>query len=268
VLPNAQSGRATGVRRRRLSRVKEIARRSSRRRCLSASSVKDFDNGDRQVSRQIRPRLEQYRSSRAASKIMKLLWDCGRDRGSAGGTNSTRSTMRASRGHPIQALFNARSTGTYDKMIALADQCMADYDEKGWGATPGSTRTMSPIRACPRRCGRPSNATTCCSYWPVRFISALARVARAHTILMRSVSPRSRASSLGEKSLPVQEQVAGLACSTVSRMTSTALSRVHPEGPGATDTEQIRTRAVQHSRAPNQLDRRSSPSGCRTRCSG
>jgi 4-hydroxyphenylacetate 3-monooxygenase len=32
----------------------------------------------------------------------------------------------------IQAMWNARTTGTLDSMIALADQCLSDYDENGW----------------------------------------------------------------------------------------------------------------------------------------
>src|SRR5262249_61145631 len=32
----------------------------------------------------------------------------------------------------IQALWHARGSGTLDGMIALADRCLADYDENGW----------------------------------------------------------------------------------------------------------------------------------------
>jgi 4-hydroxyphenylacetate 3-monooxygenase len=32
----------------------------------------------------------------------------------------------------IQAMWNARGSGALDQMIALADACMADYDENGW----------------------------------------------------------------------------------------------------------------------------------------
>jgi 4-hydroxyphenylacetate 3-monooxygenase len=32
----------------------------------------------------------------------------------------------------IQAMWNARVTGTLDGMIALAEQCLSDYDEDGW----------------------------------------------------------------------------------------------------------------------------------------
>jgi 4-hydroxyphenylacetate 3-monooxygenase len=29
-------------------------------------------------------------------------------------------------------MLNARGSGAMDSMIALADKCMADYDEDGW----------------------------------------------------------------------------------------------------------------------------------------
>jgi 4-hydroxyphenylacetate 3-monooxygenase len=32
----------------------------------------------------------------------------------------------------IQAMWGARNSGALDNMIALAEQCMADYDENGW----------------------------------------------------------------------------------------------------------------------------------------
>ena len=32
----------------------------------------------------------------------------------------------------IHAMWNARNSGTLDAMVALADQCLADYDENGW----------------------------------------------------------------------------------------------------------------------------------------
>jgi 4-hydroxyphenylacetate 3-monooxygenase len=35
----------------------------------------------------------------------------------------------------IQALWNARIAGTLDGMIALADQCLSEYDENGWRGT-------------------------------------------------------------------------------------------------------------------------------------
>jgi len=32
----------------------------------------------------------------------------------------------------IQAMFNAKTSGALDEMMALAEECMADYDENGW----------------------------------------------------------------------------------------------------------------------------------------
>jgi 4-hydroxyphenylacetate 3-monooxygenase len=32
----------------------------------------------------------------------------------------------------IQALTGARRNGNLDRMMGLADRCMADYDEQGW----------------------------------------------------------------------------------------------------------------------------------------
>ena len=32
----------------------------------------------------------------------------------------------------IQALTGARRNGNLDRMTALADRCMAEYDEEGW----------------------------------------------------------------------------------------------------------------------------------------
>jgi 4-hydroxyphenylacetate 3-monooxygenase len=35
----------------------------------------------------------------------------------------------------IQAMWNARASGALDGMVALAEACMADYDEHGWKGT-------------------------------------------------------------------------------------------------------------------------------------
>jgi len=67
-------------------------------------------------------------------KIMKLLWDAV---GTEFGGRHELYEINYAGNHEdirIQALFNSRSTGAYDRMIALADACMADYDEKGWVA--------------------------------------------------------------------------------------------------------------------------------------
>ena len=65
-------------------------------------------------------------------KVMKLLWDAV---GTEFGGRHELYEINYAGNHEdirIQALFNSKSTGSYDKMIALADACMADYDEKGW----------------------------------------------------------------------------------------------------------------------------------------
>jgi 4-hydroxyphenylacetate 3-monooxygenase len=99
---------------------------------LLPSSVKDFANPA------IDPYLKRYvRGSNGIGykeriKIMKLLWDAvgtefgGRhelyERNYAGNHEDIR----------IQALTGARRNGTMDRMVALVDRCMAEYDETGW----------------------------------------------------------------------------------------------------------------------------------------
>ena len=46
----------------------------------------------------------------------------------------------------IQALWHARGSGTLDGMIALADRCLADYDENGW-RDPAWLDSNDPARA-------------------------------------------------------------------------------------------------------------------------
>ncbi len=77
-------------------------------------------------------------------KVMKLLWDAI---GTEFGGRHELYEMNYAGNHEdirIQAMWNARTTGTLDGMIALAEQCLADYDENGWrNAGLGQ----------PRRCG-------------------------------------------------------------------------------------------------------------------
>ena len=96
------------------------------------SSALDFQNPD------IDKYLKKYvRGSnnieyRERIKIMKLLWDAV---GTEFGGRHELYEINYAGNHEdirIQALFNARSSGTYDKMVALADQCLAEYDENGW----------------------------------------------------------------------------------------------------------------------------------------
>jgi len=44
-------------------------------------------------------------------------------------------------------MWNARSTGALDRMIGLAEDCMADYDEKGWT----DPTWLNPDEASPAR---------------------------------------------------------------------------------------------------------------------
>jgi 4-hydroxyphenylacetate 3-monooxygenase len=110
------------------------------------SSAKDFRNPE------IDPYLARFvRGSHGIGykeriKVMKLLWDAigtefgGRhelyERNYAGNHEDIR----------IQTLSGSWRNGNMDKMIALVDQCLADYDENGWTdntwINPDGTRRM------------------------------------------------------------------------------------------------------------------------------
>ena len=65
-------------------------------------------------------------------KIMKLLWDAiGTE---FGGRHELYEFNYAGNHEDIRihALLNVQGSGALDRMIALAEQCMADYDENGW----------------------------------------------------------------------------------------------------------------------------------------
>jgi 4-hydroxyphenylacetate 3-monooxygenase len=96
------------------------------------SSAKDFQNPD------IDKYLERYvRGSHGIGykeriKIMKLLWD---SIGTEFGARHELYERNYAGNHEdirIQAMWNARSSGALDRMIGLAEDCMADYDENGW----------------------------------------------------------------------------------------------------------------------------------------
>ena len=38
-------------------------------------------------------------------------------------------------------MLNVKGSGAYDRMIALAEQCMADYDEGGWTGDTWTSET-------------------------------------------------------------------------------------------------------------------------------
>jgi two-component FAD-dependent monooxygenase len=96
------------------------------------SSADDFKNPD------IRQYLDKYvRGSEGVtaverSKVMKLLWDAI---GTEFGGRHELYEMNYAGNHEdirIHALLGARGSGALDQMIALAESCMADYDENGW----------------------------------------------------------------------------------------------------------------------------------------
>ena len=134
VLPNYQSGSSYRVfAGDAYGRVKEIVEKIVASSLIYLpSSAKDFKNPaiDRYLARYVRGSYGIDYKERI--KVMKLLWDAigtefgGRhelyERNYAGNHEDIR----------IQALWNARSTGTLDQMTALAEQCMSEYDENGW----------------------------------------------------------------------------------------------------------------------------------------
>jgi 4-hydroxyphenylacetate 3-monooxygenase len=134
VLPNAQSGSAyrtfAGE---AYSRIREIVQKIVASSLIYLpSSVKDFDNPA------IAPYLKRFvRGShgiefRERIKIMRLLWDAI---GSEFGGRHELYEFNYAGNHEdirIHALLNVKGSGAYDGMIALAEQCMADYDEDGW----------------------------------------------------------------------------------------------------------------------------------------
>ena len=136
-----------------MARVKEIVEKIIASSLIYLpSSAKDFENPDDRhaISRKyVRGSHGIDYSERI--KIMKLLWDAiGTE---FGGRHELYEMQlcRQPRGHPHPgAVERARLRRATTSMIALADQCMADYDENGWSGELGSTRTMWPIRALPR----------------------------------------------------------------------------------------------------------------------
>jgi 4-hydroxyphenylacetate 3-monooxygenase len=134
VLPNVQSGSSYRVfAGEAYGRVKEIVEKIVASSLIYLpSSAKDFKNPmiDKYLERYVRGSYGIGYKERI--KVMKLLWDAigtefgGRhelyERNYAGNHEDIR----------IQAMWNARTSGSLDSMIALAEQCMAEYDENGW----------------------------------------------------------------------------------------------------------------------------------------
>jgi 4-hydroxyphenylacetate 3-monooxygenase len=153
VLPNAQSGASYRVfAGDAYGRIKEIVQKIVASALIYLpSSVLDFENPD------IDKYLAKYvRGShgigyRERIKVMKLLWDAV---GTEFGGRHELYEMNYAGNHEdirIQAMWNARGSGALDRMIALADACMEDYDERGWTGTtwvnPDDVSNFGPHRA-------------------------------------------------------------------------------------------------------------------------
>ena len=134
VLPNAQSGASFRVfAGDAYGRVKEIVNKIIASALIYLpSSAGDFKNPeiDKYLARYVRGSNGIDYKERI--KIMKLLWDAV---GTEFGGRHELYEMNYAGNHEdirIQAMFSARGSGALDRMIALADACLADYDEHGW----------------------------------------------------------------------------------------------------------------------------------------
>jgi 4-hydroxyphenylacetate 3-monooxygenase len=134
VLPNAQPGTSYRVfAGEAYGRIKEIVQKIVASALIYLpSSALDFNNPDidRYLAKYVRG--SNGIDYRERIKIMKLLWDAV---GTEFGGRHELYEMNYAGNHEdirIQTLFNARGSGAFDRMIALADACLADYDEHGW----------------------------------------------------------------------------------------------------------------------------------------
>jgi 4-hydroxyphenylacetate 3-monooxygenase len=134
VLPNSQSGSSYRVfAGDAYGRIEEIVEKIVASSLIYLpSSAKDFKNPA------IDPYLARYvRGSHGIDykeriKVMKLLWDAI---GTEFGGRHELYEMNYAGNHEdirIQAMWGARTSGALDGMIALAEQCLAEYDENGW----------------------------------------------------------------------------------------------------------------------------------------
>src|SRR5260370_35560576 len=95
------------------------------------SSALDFENPeiDRYLAKYVRG--SHGIGYRERIKVMKLLWDAV---GTEFGGRHELYEMNYAGNHEairIQAMWNARSSGALDRMIALAADCRAYYHERG-----------------------------------------------------------------------------------------------------------------------------------------
>src|SRR3979409_2513997 len=139
VLPNAQSGASYRVfAGDAYGRIKEIVEKIVASALIYLpSSALDFENPDidKYLARYVRGSYGIGYKERI--KIMKLLWDAI---GTEFGARHELYERNYAGNHEdvrIQAMWNARSTGALDRMIGLAEDCMADYDENGWTKPTG-----------------------------------------------------------------------------------------------------------------------------------
>src|SRR5947209_16668545 len=134
VLPNAQSGSSYRVfAGEAYGRIKEIVEKIVASALIYLpSSAKDFKNPeiDKYLARYVRGSYGMdYKES---IKTLKLLWDAI---GTEFGARHELYERNYAGNHEdirIQAMWNARSSGALDRMMGLAEDCMADYDENGW----------------------------------------------------------------------------------------------------------------------------------------
>jgi 4-hydroxyphenylacetate 3-monooxygenase len=134
VLPNAQSGSSYRVfAGDAYGRIREIVEKIVASALIYLpSSAKDFQNPDidKYLARYVRGSHGIGYKERI--KIMKLLWDAI---GTEFGARHELYVRNYAGNHVdirILAMWNARSSGALDRMIGLAEDCMADYDENGW----------------------------------------------------------------------------------------------------------------------------------------
>jgi 4-hydroxyphenylacetate 3-monooxygenase len=134
VLPNVQSGTAYRVfAGDAFARVKEIVEKIVASSLIYLpSSVKDMKNPATADYLRRYVRGSHGIDFKERIKIMKLLWDAiGTE---FGGRHELYEYNYAGNHEDIRlhAMLNAKGSGAYDRMVALAEQCMADYDEDGW----------------------------------------------------------------------------------------------------------------------------------------
>ena len=96
------------------------------------SSARDFKNPDIDKYLQRYVRGSSGIDYKERIKVMKLLWDAIGSEFGGGHELYERNYAGNHEDIRIQALTGARRNGNMDAMIALADRCMAEYDEDGW----------------------------------------------------------------------------------------------------------------------------------------